>query len=943
MKNRHLLHLLCTLTIAVTSSSVWAGPTESFHVPLRDALWSISIAPEDLVFRTDYVESDSFRLSRVDNVFRNPVGTLDSVAAMSDSLKTVTRPSDALHLCATWLDMPLSEDTATSPADSITLIHALEELTRSVMAGRRQMKSAFAALDSTEMDSLALWVRTEFGDGPQLFPGGDIFTMRRNEHAERELGRRRLAEAAKVDRSRIMTAALSVTQATERFVTTLGNMSLEHLAAITTQEWNTPAGRVVLGGIGRDRYAGEYAVIIDVGGDDEYLLSEPMDNAASAANAIQVIVDLSGDDTYRGPVARGVYGIGLLVEMSGNDSYVGNVWTQGVGIFGAGLLWDAAGDDYYSATTCSQGYAAFGAGIIADLSGRDVYRTGTYGQGAGATAGIGIVEDRNGHDVYLSGGTAVDVLRYSDHYITMTQGLGIGIRPIASGGIGLLCDHGGNDTYNADIFGQGVAYWLGLGALVDDMGHDRYGAYQYAQGAGVHLAGGYLLDRRGHDSYVSNGVSQGCGHDLSAGILVDKSGDDSYVTEGLSMGGGNANGISLLIDVKGADGYIARRTDVMGYSDFRRKYGMVGVMLDLDGKDQYAAPFGEDGDWWTHSTYGVGADLSVFRAPPARRQPDNGRGKSAEDIARELCTDPDSLFVQASNPVAAYQYLVEPARDSMVAAYGRLITFWAEKLGTESARERHALIDIHQKTFAAGDSSGVPMLIDSTQSAIPRVRNMAVHLLGFSRTEEAVEPLIDGLGHDDWKTRRAAALSLWRLGADSVESLGGRACDGLVRTLTDSVPLVRSAAALAFQTVWSPDAVSPLARALLDSAHVVRYSAELALKKHGACIPQMIHAVERGVLPAADHAMRVIREDTTARDVTLPVVMRVVETDTLWSLRAEAARTLGEWGIRDALPRLEAIRTDSTQQFLRRNLDTAIESLRKAENEHGVAGEAQER
>ena len=90
--------------------------------------------------------------------------------------------------------------------------------------------------------------------------------------------------------------------------------------------------------------------------------------------------------------------------------------------------------------------------------------------------------------------------------------------------MGLLLDHQGNDSYSADIFAQGAAYWFGFGMLVDGAGNDRYEAFEHAQGEGLHLAAGLLADWGGDDHYTGNEHVQGVGMDRSAGILFEAAG-----------------------------------------------------------------------------------------------------------------------------------------------------------------------------------------------------------------------------------------------------------------------------------------------------------------------------------------------------------------------------------------------------------------------------------
>ncbi|MBK8554194.1 MAG: hypothetical protein IPL53_25360 [Ignavibacteria bacterium] len=252
-------------------------------------------------------------------------------------------------------------------------------------------------------------------------------------------------------------------------------------------------------------------------------------------------------------------------------------------------MYDENGNDTYQANQFSIGAASFGVGLLVDRNGNDVFTANSYSQGFGMTEGVGAIVDNKGNDNYLIDARSLDIGRYEDHYVSMSQGYGLGLRPYYAGGIGLIIEGEGNDFYSTDIFGQGGAYWYGLGCIVDKSGHDKYNSYQYAQGAGIHLAVGLLKDYDGWDFYSSNGVSQGCGHDFGFGLLFDVKGNDNYSAYSLSQGAGNANGIGMLIDESGRDGYLNKEPgNTRGYGNSRREYGSIGIFLDASGEDFYS-------------------------------------------------------------------------------------------------------------------------------------------------------------------------------------------------------------------------------------------------------------------------------------------------------------------------------------------------------------------
>ncbi|MDO8141901.1 MAG: PDZ domain-containing protein [Candidatus Brocadiales bacterium] len=351
---------------------------------------------------------------------------------------------------------------------------------------------------------------------------------------------------------------------------------------------DTNIGKIVVGGTGTSYYYADAAVIIDLGGDDYYF------NNAGASNKdipVSICIDFSGNDVYNAANSfaqgTGRFGIGLLMDFDGNDKYLGQNFSQGSCLFGIGLLLDNNGDDFYSGHVLNQGVGFFGAGLLSDLKGNDVYFSGQFAQGVGFTKGVGALIDARGNDFYFAGGKYPDFRDPEKSFQSMSQGMGMGIRPEetivgASGGVGVLIDQKGNDQYHGDYFSQGSGYYFSLGLLHDSEGADKYYAGRYAQGAGIHSAIGLLEDKSGDDTYeCSFGVSQGCGHDTGIGFLVDYSGDDSYRSATSSQGIGLEKGMGILADFCGNDGYYAN-DNCQGFSSPSKTEDIVGIGMLLD-------------------------------------------------------------------------------------------------------------------------------------------------------------------------------------------------------------------------------------------------------------------------------------------------------------------------------------------------------------------------
>lgn len=421
--------------------------------------------------------------------------------------------------------------------------------------------------------------------------------------------------------------------------------------------------RIAIGGKGKNIYTGHFDFIIDVGGDDVYNI-ENADAESSgkrfkpfSLSGFNCIIDLSGNDYYLSSsnfsLAGAVFSSGFIFDKEGDDTYKGKNVSLGSAICGLGVLYDESGNDTYHANQFSIGAASFGVGLLIDRGGNDIYIANSYSQGFGMTEGVGAIVDNKGNDNYLIDARSLDIGRYEDHYVSMSQGYGLGLRPYYAGGIGLIIEGEGNDIYSTDIFGQGGGYWYGLGCIADKSGNDKYNSYQYAQGAGIHLAVGLLKDYEGWDFYSSNGVSQGCGHDFGFGLLYDVKGNDNYSAYSLSQGAGNANGIGMLIDESGRDGYLNKEPgNSRGYGNSRREFGSLGIFLDASGEDFYSVG-GMDSVMSNSSMWGVFNDYYLM--------PENTSQQSDVSAGFKIpFTDSDSNKIYTQDELFIMAKTIEP-------------------------------------------------------------------------------------------------------------------------------------------------------------------------------------------------------------------------------------------------------------------------------------------
>lgn len=374
-------------------------------------------------------------------------------------------------------------------------------------------------------------------------------------------------------------------------------------------------------------YAQDYALLVDVGGDDTYtnnagggIVGAPGEDRCldpregGPAQRAAALIDLAGHDQYlpadRCAVNGGAtLGVGFLYDAAGNDDYhyqqppPFDSWSNsglvsdtpnGSAYIGAGFLFDGAGNDSY------QGFNALGAlggsGFLFDARGRDDYLGFA---GAGLLGGTGLVIDGGGRDAY-EGAT------------------GYG----AAGGFGLVLDAAGNDHYQG---ANGVGFIFGAGALVDLSGFDTYGAAANPAVAGNGFGGfgaGLLLDGGGDDVYPTlTGNAFGL---LGAGFLIDGAGNDTYTARELGNGWAGA-GVAVLFDGIGDDTYhVGDSSDPIVASGNATAGLGSAVLFDAGGNDSYTV---EDGFGNGFAVEGTAALLDA-QGDDAYSDPGNGSGEN---------------------------------------------------------------------------------------------------------------------------------------------------------------------------------------------------------------------------------------------------------------------------------------------------------------------------
>ncbi len=613
----HLLLSLVAVSPALDSlESAW----------LDTAMFYLNITPHDLSYPKIWVKSPEF----LTEISRRCLNAPLTAPAIADSIEdAVLNSADEwpklVEFLASLLDenieKPAPEWKPYPVPDSVPefLRRPLAELLGRIQAALSVGAHAFDSLTDGEIDTLLSdaiyfwtdeddtlddtlrgWLNRELGV-PAPFPPGDTTSI--PPETLKMLWK-------KIDLPRLFDGYALFLSAVKAFLGEVGEVDTAFQMAFRAGSW-----RVCLGGNSGNVYQ-DCDIVIDLGGDDIYRgrAGAGLWNPSERAPECGLVIDLGGNDLYLSdePVSlgAGVMGYGFLYDRDGNDIYRGSHVAMGAGLFGCGGLVDGGGDDIYRGGFFVQGAGNFGIGWLIDAGGNDDYQSFDFAQGLGGVKGLGLLLDRAGDDRYYAGGKYIHHPLRPQNYRSFAQGFALGWRPDFAGGIGLLFDLHGNDSYYSEIYGQGVSYWLSFAALIDDDGDDSYYGIQYMQGAGIHLSTGVLIDRGGDDGYFSRyGPSQGEGHDLAVGWLIDKSGADRYfVSDG--QGVGLTNSVGIFVDSGGDDVYSTQNAGE-GWANWRRNAPGIGIFLDLQGNDRYPAHLKScNNRIWLDSTSGIGIDVN---------------------------------------------------------------------------------------------------------------------------------------------------------------------------------------------------------------------------------------------------------------------------------------------------------------------------------------------
>ncbi len=929
------VHLLCIFTIQVflAGFGLFASVIEKQELfYLEQGLEGFNVSLHELKFDRKWATDDTFRLKVVTKLMDNPLEIPDFADAegfFCDSIDRFNLSKFIVH-ASELIDARINEKgiagklvtkkrVFTSPEFPESVSKALSIILNSYKEAQPYLERSISRFsdidkevllvnspviwsdedDSLETDSLKGVLHKEFGlpfDTTSL--NSDTL----------------LGYIKKVDRKALLTSSFIVQMGIDRALKELRSFKEGEMYAGILLDTNTVWGRVVVGGSGIDNYDGDYAVIIDIGGNDRYS-GRFASGIGIIHNPFSIVIDLEGDDVYSSEkvcnIGSGILGCGILVDLEGDDVYRGSHNSIASGLFGTGVVIDCGGRDFYEAGYFSEGAALVGIGILYDEEGDDIFRGFDWTQGMGSTFGYGIIIDKDGNDVYIAGGRYIHHPLLPNDYRSFAQGFGMGFRPDAGGGIGFLYDTKGNDFYNAEVFAQGTSYWYSLGMLLDREGNDYYNACEYAQGAGIHLSIGVLVDCEGSDHYFSRlGPSQGEGHDLSVGILVDKKGNDSYIVSG-GQGVGLTNSVGIFLDCEGNDIYASSEKLGQGSANRVRGFGGLGAFVDIGGRDTYAkSRGGVDETIWTDGEFGVGIDVESGKEPEKKEFAQ--RDTLDADASVERIFEVASLWEVAEN-----KSRVGDAREKLKRRKMDAIKYVIEnKMDTKSGLELRAIEELAK---AYPDSIN-PLLIELLADSSREKRGNAVWVLGKIKAKNSVNSLMEKIKErNNWRLRNTIVSALGEIGED-------RASKAIIPFLYDKKERLRITSARSLGKLKSKDAIEPLISLLKDTFFTVRLASENSIVAIGdsALIPLLNQLGANNENKMTFHIISALgriageQDSVTQRSLRLSVKKAILPflDDKEKSLRSQAVKALSLLNDEDTDELLEDKKNYETDPFV---------------------------
>jgi hypothetical protein len=551
------------------------------------------------------------RLTWYDHMMRNFLAapaeaerfTREVHAAACDSHEGLAK---VLAIAAVKLDMEERKPRTLAPPESAA--QALDVVKQALAQAQVAYNAALAPLTKSEIQELQTYLV------PVLCTQNQVgHTL-----SDRGTGRHMCDLMEKMDRDSMQAAADALAPlADPRLLEQLkslpsdGDVKVRGVTGTVVARIETPAGAIIIGGKGENTYQldemRDIAVVIDLGGGNTYY-----EGTVGLDRPVLTIINLEGNNVFRGQKAGiqggAVLGVSMLVNLGGNNTYEALDVAQGSAVAGVGILIDHGGNNRYRGIRRVQGQAIGGVGILIDRGGKNDYHAAMWAQGFGGPLGFGLLENVAGNNHYYCGGMWRDSYPETPGYEGWGQGVGAGIRQVADGGVGVILDGGGGNTYEFDYLSHGGGYWCGLGFARDFGGNSKRlitrTAYnggprtqpsfqRFGCGWGCHYAMGFCFTDAGDNVFEGTIMGSGMAWDCSLGALCYfGNGHNEYkATGGLTQGTGAQMGFGILFDYNGDDVYEGYgqgyASPSMTYHHMPECGGNFSFLVDYGGKDTY--------------------------------------------------------------------------------------------------------------------------------------------------------------------------------------------------------------------------------------------------------------------------------------------------------------------------------------------------------------------
>ncbi|MCX7996040.1 MAG: hypothetical protein N3A65_09795, partial [candidate division WOR-3 bacterium] len=387
-------------------SSIIQQPDTLWQVERKyvyEGLGLLNLTKIDLQYDKHWLE-DSFRLEVIKKLMDEPMLVPDYILYSGKKIKNIKSIHEYIPFLCQELIQKQPKGEKFQKIDLMPLI--IETFNRT----KNYLDRAFARITFGQKDSLIYTAPSLWADEGDSLMRGYAGFLHKEFGVERDTGTTLetvplLEIVKKIDIKALHDAGMALTTGMELIKNSAEVLSRQEnlkykeitgVKGLVYEVFELPGGfEGVIGGIDDNIYYKDFAVIIDLGGNDTYL-GRCAGAVGELNTPVSFVIDLSGNDVYRNfdklvNQGAGLFGAGILWDLSGNDTYAGFHISQGAGLFGIGMLIDEDGYDNYRGGYFTHGAGNFGSGVLVDYKGDDIYHSYSWAQGMGGVWGYGSV------------------------------------------------------------------------------------------------------------------------------------------------------------------------------------------------------------------------------------------------------------------------------------------------------------------------------------------------------------------------------------------------------------------------------------------------------------------------------------------------------------------------------------------------------------------------